>query len=614
MKKLLVLSLLAGTMLFSVSCGDDEPVNLDPPAITDPVASTVQIGKAIDINFAYTAKAGFKSSSVSATGGTATIKTDGTADAEAGTIVVTFTANATAGAGSVVLTVTDNEDDTQQATAVVSISLSPIPAITGIGATASATVGNTYSISGITVSSEDAFDNWKVEIVGGEVLVDEDISAQSSPYTATFSNDIDIETNAGTIELKFTVTDSDGDEATFTQALTLEYPVFEEVLVSGNITTNTTWTADKIYILEGKTFVESGAVLTINKGTIIKGQTGTGANATGLYAARGGKIEAVGSPTEPIIFTTVLDDIFPGRLTSPNLDKDDTELWGGVVLLGNAPISVSGDGTEAQIEGVPASETLGLYGGNVAADDSGELQYISIRHGGTTIDPAAGKDINGLTLGGVGTGTVIKNIEIFANSDDGIELFGGTVNISNLMVAHQGDDGIDIDQSYAGTISNFLLIHSGSKDGLEFDGPEGSMNDSFTLQNGVIHSTGTGRGATFKSKAMGTVKDVKWTGWTGGPTVYIRASYENSCADAKSDTFVNLTDASASNKLTFSNVEFEGGLAVSVFTDSEGCTVKAADQTAAEGKIVNGSAAGLTDAAVWNGWTLSDNLGMIPAL
>jgi hypothetical protein len=177
--------------------------------------------------------------------------------------------------------------------------------------------------------------------------------------------------------------------------------------------------------------------------------------------ARGGKLMAVGTADEPIIFTSIEDDIEPGELIGPNLDKDDKGLWGGVILLGKAPISVAG-ATEAQIEGVPAGETLGLYGGDVADDNSGTLQFVSIRHGGTVIEE--GKEINGLTLGGVGSGTTISDIEVFANVDDGVEFFGGSVNVSNLLISYQGDDGIDVDQAYSGTVDGFLVVHGGDTD------------------------------------------------------------------------------------------------------------------------------------------------------
>ena len=125
----------------------------------------------------------------------------------------------------------------------------------------------------------------------------------------------------------------------------------------------------------------------------------------------------------------------------------------------------------------------GLYGGTDAADNSGVLKYISIRHGGTNI--GSGNEINGLSLGGVGSGTVVEHIEIVANQDDGIEWFGGSVNVSNVVVWNVGDDGIDTDQSWSGTLDNFFVITSLGHS-FELDGPEGSMEAGHTIQNGSI--------------------------------------------------------------------------------------------------------------------------------
>ena len=95
----------------------------------------------------------------------------------------------------------------------------------------------------------------------------------------------------------------------------------------------------------------------------------------------------------------------------------------------------AGNVTEFQIEGIPASDANGLYGGNDATDNSGTITYVSIRHGGGEI--GEGNEINGLTLAGVGSATTINNIEVVANVDDGIEFFGGTVNASNLLVSRR---------------------------------------------------------------------------------------------------------------------------------------------------------------------------------
>ena len=269
-------------------------------------------------------------------------------------------------------------------------------------------------------------------------------------------------------------------------------------LISQNITTNTTWSNDKVYELTGRITVTSGATLTIQEGTIIKGRAGTGANASALLIARGGKLMAEGTAALPIVFTSVADEITPadlvaGNYASPNLDPDINGLWGGVLVLGYAPISASnsnGDVSEVQIEGIPTSDPNGLYGGNNAADNSGVIKYISIRHGGANI--GSGNEINGLTLGGVGNATVIDGVEIVANQDDGIEFFGGTVNVSNVVSWNVGDDAIDTDQSWGGTLDNFVII-APSDHCFELDGPEGSMMASHTIKNGSIRATVAGR-------------------------------------------------------------------------------------------------------------------------
>lgn len=268
-------------------------------------------------------------------------------------------------------------------------------------------------------------------------------------------------------------------------------PIEDEFVITNNITENTTWTKDKVYVLGGRITVVNGVTLTIEAGTVIKGQAGTGANATALLIARGGKLIAEGTATAPIIFTSVADEITPedvaaGNFASPNLDPDINGLWGGLLVLGKARISASnesGDVSEVQIEGIPTSDPNGLYGGNDDADNSGVLKYISIRHGGANI--GAGNEINGLTLGGVGSGTVIENIEIVANQDDGIEFFGGAVNVTNLISWNVGDDAVDTDQSWAGTLDNFLVI-TPTGHCFELDGPEGTYAAGHTIQNGTI--------------------------------------------------------------------------------------------------------------------------------
>lgn len=260
----------------------------------------------------------------------------------------------------------------------------------------------------------------------------------------------------------------------------------KEVVVTQNIAANETWSASKTYILGGRITVLSGATLTIEPGTVIKGQAGTGANATALLIARGAKLMAEGTADKPIIFTTVADEITPadvaaGNFASPNLAPDANGLWGGVLILGNASISASA--SQIQIEGIPTSDQNGLYGGSDDADNSGVIKYISIRHGGANI--GAGNEINGLTLGGVGSGTVIENVEVIGNQDDGIEWFGGTVSVKNVVVWNAGDDAIDADQSWGGTLDNFVVVTPGDHV-FELDGAEGTMSRAYTIKNGTV--------------------------------------------------------------------------------------------------------------------------------
>lgn len=282
------------------------------------------------------------------------------------------------------------------------------------------------------------------------------------------------------------------------------------VAVTGAITSNTTWTADNIYQLNQKVVVSEGVTLTINPGTIIKGSPGTGSLASALIVARGAILNAQGTADQPIIFTSTEDNITCGETAGTNLDENDRGRWGGLIVLGNAPCSFSGDILEAQIEGIPADDTFGLYGGNDASDSSGSLSYISIRHGGALI--GEGNEINGLTLGGVGNGTLIDNIEVLGNIDDGIEFFGGTVNATNLLVWAVGDDGLDIDQAYSGTIDNAVVVLGDISDhAFEIDGPEGTASGAFTLTNATIIgniTTANGEYADYRSNAQGNTSNI----------------------------------------------------------------------------------------------------------
>ncbi len=204
------------------------------------------------------------------------------------------------------------------------------------------------------------------------------------------------------------------------------------------------WTNDNIYLLDGLVFVEEGATLNIEAGTVIKftPRADVG-NPSALVIAKGAKIYAEGTADQPIIFTAEADDVNDIE----DLGPADNSLWGGLVILGKGVTQKNGN-PEANVEGIPTTEPRGAYGGTDNADDSGVLKYISIRHGGRQI--VSGNELNGLTLAAVGSGTTLEYIEVYANSDDGIEFFGGAPNLKHAVVAFAEDDSYDWDEVYTG--------------------------------------------------------------------------------------------------------------------------------------------------------------------
>ena len=337
---------------------------------------------------------------------------------------------------------------------------------------------------------------------------------------------------------------------TVTETNTVEVDPFADSTLEGNITEDKTLDASKIWLIKGRVSVTDGTTLTIPAGTILKAASGTGADASTLIVARGGKMIASGTADNPIIMTAAADNIEVGGTypeSGPALNVDTRGLWGGLLILGKAPCSFKSDVTELQIEGIPTSDTNGLYGGSVADDNSGSFQYISIRHGGAEI--GEGNEINGLTLGGVGSGTTVNQIEVLGNVDDGIEFFGGTVKATNLLVWGQGDDAIDVDQGYAGTIDGALVVLTAASDhGFEIDGPEGSAPGRFTLKNAtVIGATDDcdaegvdGEMADFRKGATGDILNILFKDFAGGKDVELDASADASTYTAGTLTFANI--------------------------------------------------------------------------
>ena len=219
----------------------------------------------------------------------------------------------------------------------------------------------------------------------------------------------------------------------------------------GSGTGTVTWTKNNEYYLEGLVFVNDGQTLTIEAGTVVRFRTGQAENASALIVSRGGKIIAEGTREEPVIFTVEGDDL------QGSVAKESGGLWGGLIILGNAPVNVRGG--EARIEGIPYFEPRGIYGGFDEDDNSGVLRYVSVRHGGTNI--GEGNEINGLTLGGVGRATEIDYVEVISNNDDGIEIFGGTVNLRHIVISGCGDDSFDYDLGWTGNGQFWLGVEKG---------------------------------------------------------------------------------------------------------------------------------------------------------
>ncbi|MFN9754881.1 MAG: hypothetical protein ACK58X_00565, partial [Planctomycetota bacterium] len=236
-----------------------------------------------------------------------------------------------------------------------------------------------------------------------------------------------------------------------------------QVVVNTNIATSTTWTANNVYSLSGDIYVLPGATLTIEAGTVV-----ASLNDSTLAVCRGAQIIANGTRTAPIIFTSDNDRATwtGGNPATGTFRQNANNEWGNLTIMGAGFISENQVGTNtpapsasnyADMEGLsPANTSLNDYGGGNDNDDSGSLSYVSLRYGGRTSAPNI--ELNGLSLGGIGRGTVIENVEILNNLDDGIEVWGGTVNLKYFAITNIGDDSLDLDQGWRGKAQFGLIV------------------------------------------------------------------------------------------------------------------------------------------------------------
>jgi len=232
-----------------------------------------------------------------------------------------------------------------------------------------------------------------------------------------------------------------------------------EVSVDGEITEDTTWTCDNLYVLDGRVWVTNDSTLTIEAGTLVLGETGVpGGSALGV--TRGSQLNAVGTADAPIVFTS-------GNAEGSRVTGD----WAGVFLLGSA---TTNDGScemdddpatpecdapgflEDRIEGIEVADDRGRYGGNEDTSSCGTLRYVRIEFAGAELSPD--NELNGLTIGGCGSGTELSYIQVHRGKDDGIEFFGGTANLDHAIISGPSDDGLDCDEGWRGT-GQFIVVH-----------------------------------------------------------------------------------------------------------------------------------------------------------
>lgn len=241
-------------------------------------------------------------------------------------------------------------------------------------------------------------------------------------------------------------------------------------VLQDSVTSDMTLTANKVWLLKGFVYVKNGATLTIEAGTLIRGDQSTKGS---LIICRGAKINAVGTASKPIVFTSNQD---PGSRGAGD--------WGGVILLGKAPINPTGG--EAAIEGgVDNAAGDGKYGGTNPNDNSGIMQYVRIEFPGVAFQP--NNEINGLTFGGVGNGTTIDHIQVTFSGDDSYEWFGGTVNIKYLIAYRGLDDDFDTDFGFSGKgqfcvgLRDSAIADVSGSNGFESDNDgQSSMNSPYT--------------------------------------------------------------------------------------------------------------------------------------
>ncbi|OIQ29351.1 MAG: multidrug transporter [Bacteroidetes bacterium MedPE-SWsnd-G2] len=280
----------------------------------------------------------------------------------------------------------------------------------------------------------------------------------------------------------------------------------DTVFLSGTYTTDLTLDANNTYVLNGSLIMTSGTTLTIPAGMTIEALA-AGSNVY-IAISEGAQIIANGTADNPIVLTS-------------NASSPDAGDWGGLIVLGSAPInSVSGTATAtSEIASLP-------YGGTNVSDDSGIIRYVRVEYSGGAADGQS--ENNGFSFYGVGNGTLVEYIQAFEGKDDGIEFFGGTVNASYVSVVNAQDDSIDWTEGFSGTITNAYVKHGTDHDkGIEADGYNtdigNNSNPVFFSMPSVNNLTIEGLGSSTGNEAIrlragtqGIFNNVMLTGFAEG--------------------------------------------------------------------------------------------------
>lgn len=272
------------------------------------------------------------------------------------------------------------------------------------------------------------------------------------------------------------------------------------ITVEGSITTNTTWTSDNHYLLKGQVFVRDGVTLTIEPGTIIFGQKATGIQAGVLCFNRGSKIDANGTPENPIVFT--------GTAAAGERTRGQ---WGGIVFLGKAP---SNKGDDVLVEGIQgANSEDGLYGGNDDTDNKGSFSYWRVEYAGIAVNP--GNELNSITFGGIGFDTEAHHIIISNAGDDAMEWFGGSVNLKYIATYNTLDDDMDMDTGFSGSLQYLYLVrnpYSADESGSSCFEVSSSSTVGITPQTKAVVSNATVVGPDYQLAGTDLIGDPKFRG------------------------------------------------------------------------------------------------------